>query len=59
MSIAGSERYEVSKEHSKQLMDESRENNKILLALNGCEVRARDHAGIEDGFMHIPYRTAV
>ncbi|KIJ53976.1 hypothetical protein M422DRAFT_201072 [Sphaerobolus stellatus SS14] len=57
VDLAGSERYEDSKAHSKQLMDESRENNKSLLALKEC-VRARAKAGAEDGFVHIPYRTS-
>lgn len=56
-SLAGSERYEDSKAHSKQLMEESKENNKSLLALKEC-VRARAKAATEDGFAHIPYRTS-
>ncbi|KAF8580953.1 P-loop containing nucleoside triphosphate hydrolase protein [Ramaria rubella] len=55
--LAGSERYEDNKAHSKQLMNESRENNKSLLALKEC-VRARARAGAEDGFVHIPYRSS-
>ncbi|KAF8523516.1 P-loop containing nucleoside triphosphate hydrolase protein [Hysterangium stoloniferum] len=57
VDLAGSERYEDSKAHSKQLMDESRENNKALLALKEC-VRARAKAGSEDGFVHIPFRSS-
>ncbi|KAF8580948.1 P-loop containing nucleoside triphosphate hydrolase protein [Ramaria rubella] len=48
VGLAGPERYEDSKTHSKQLMDESRENNNSLLALKEC-VRARARAGAEDG----------
>ncbi|KAF9001972.1 P-loop containing nucleoside triphosphate hydrolase protein [Cyathus striatus] len=56
VDLAGSERYEDRKAHSRQLMDESKENNKSLLALKEC-VRARARAGAEDGFVHIPYRS--
>jgi hypothetical protein len=38
-------------------MEESKENNKSLLALKEC-VRARAKAGSEDGFVHIPYRSS-
>ncbi|KAI0311160.1 P-loop containing nucleoside triphosphate hydrolase protein [Amylostereum chailletii] len=56
VDLAGSERYEDRKAHTKQLMDESKENNKSLLALKEC-VRARARAESEGGFVHIPYRT--
>lgn len=57
LSLAGSERYEDSKAHSRQLMNESRENNKSLLNLKEC-VRARAVAGSEEKFVHIPYRSS-
>jgi len=56
-SLAGSERYEDSKAHSRQLMNESRDNNKALSTLKDC-VRARAKAATEEGFVHIPYRTS-
>ncbi|KAI0313289.1 P-loop containing nucleoside triphosphate hydrolase protein [Amylostereum chailletii] len=57
VDLAGSERYEDNKAHSQQLMDESKENNKSLLALKEC-VRARARAESDEGFVHIPYRTS-
>jgi kinesin family member 2/24 len=53
--LAGSERYEDSKAHDKQRMDESRENNKSLMNLKEC-VRAKAKMAAEDGFVHIPWR---
>ncbi|PCH35714.1 nucleoside triphosphate hydrolase protein [Wolfiporia cocos MD-104 SS10] len=53
--LAGSERYEDSKAHDKQRMDESRENNKSLMNLKEC-VRAKARMANEDGFVHIPWR---
>jgi kinesin family protein 2/24 len=54
-SLAGSERYEDSKDHDKQRMDEVRENNKGLMNLKEC-VRAKAKMASEDGFVHIPWR---
>ncbi|EGO26350.1 hypothetical protein SERLADRAFT_463324 [Serpula lacrymans var. lacrymans S7.9] len=58
VDLAGSERYEDSKMHSKQRMDESRENNKSLMVLKDC-VRAKAKMAQEDGFVHIPWRSNV
>lgn len=55
MDLAGSERYEDSKDHDKQRMDEVRENNKSLMNLKEC-VRAKAKMASEDGFVHIPWR---
>ncbi|KAF7330226.1 Kinesin-like protein [Mycena venus] len=55
MDLAGSERYEDSKDHDKQRMDEVRENNKGLMNLKEC-VRAKAKMASEDGFVHIPWR---
>ncbi|KAF7322225.1 Kinesin-like protein [Mycena kentingensis (nom. inval.)] len=54
-ALAGSERYEDSKEHDKQRMEEARENNKSLMNLKEC-VRAKAKMAAEDGFVHIPWR---
>ena len=55
--MAGSERYEDSKAHDKQRMEESKENNKTLMALKDC-VRAKAKAVVqEEGFVHIPFRS--
>ncbi|KAJ6577496.1 P-loop containing nucleoside triphosphate hydrolase protein [Mycena capillaripes] len=55
MDLAGSERYEDSKDHDKQRIDEVRENNKGLMNLKEC-VRAKAKMASEDGFVHIPWR---
>lgn len=56
-SLAGSERYEDSKAHDKQRMEESRENNITLMCLKDC-VRAKAKAVVEEeGFVHIPFRS--
>ncbi|KAJ6488138.1 P-loop containing nucleoside triphosphate hydrolase protein [Mycena vitilis] len=55
MDLAGSERFEDSKDHDKQRMDEVRENNKGLMNLKEC-VRAKAKMASEDGFVHIPWR---
>ncbi|TFK33530.1 P-loop containing nucleoside triphosphate hydrolase protein [Crucibulum laeve] len=57
VDLAGSERYEDRKAHSAELMEQSKENNKSLLALKEC-VRSRAKAAAEDGFVHIPYRSS-
>ncbi|KAJ7672202.1 P-loop containing nucleoside triphosphate hydrolase protein [Mycena polygramma] len=49
MDLAGSERFEDSKDHNKQRMDEVRENNKGLMNLKEC-VRAKAKMASEDGF---------
>ncbi|KAJ7671507.1 P-loop containing nucleoside triphosphate hydrolase protein [Mycena polygramma] len=49
MDLAGSERFEDSKDHDKQRMDEVRENNKGLMNLKEC-VRAKAKMASEDGF---------
>lgn len=54
-SLAGSERYEDSKDHDKQRMEEARDNNKSLMNLKEC-VRAKAKMAAEDGFVHIPWR---
>lgn len=41
-SLAGSERYEDSKDHDKQRMDEVRENNKGLMNLKECVCQGED-----------------
>ncbi|KAF7305736.1 Kinesin-like protein [Mycena chlorophos] len=56
LDLAGSERYEDSKDHDKQRMDEARENNKSLMNLKEC-VRAKARMAAEQGFVHIPWRT--
>jgi kinesin family protein 2/24 len=53
--LAGSERYEDSKDHDKQRMDEVRENNKGLMNLKEC-VCAKAKMASDDGFVHIPWR---
>ncbi|KAJ7352329.1 P-loop containing nucleoside triphosphate hydrolase protein [Mycena albidolilacea] len=55
MDLAGSERYEDSKDHDKQRMDEVRENNKGLMNLKEC-VCAKAKMASDDGFVHIPWR---
>lgn len=56
-SLAGSERYDDSKAHDKQRMDESKENNKSLMNLKEC-VRAKAKSAVqEEGFVHIPFRS--
>ncbi|KAI0941417.1 hypothetical protein AcW1_003318, partial [Taiwanofungus camphoratus] len=52
--LAGSERYEDSKEHDKQRMLESREN-KSLMNLKEC-VRPKAKMANEEGSVHIPWR---
>jgi kinesin family protein 2/24 len=54
--LAGSERYEDSKDHDKQRMEEARDNNKSLMNLKEC-VRAKAKMAAEDGFVHIPWRS--
>ncbi|KZV95916.1 P-loop containing nucleoside triphosphate hydrolase protein [Exidia glandulosa HHB12029] len=54
--LAGSEGYDDAKHPMRQLMDESRETNKSLMALKDC-VRARARATEADTFVHVPYRT--
>jgi kinesin family member 2/24 len=52
--LAGSEIYDDSKQHSKERMEESKENNKSLMVLKDC-VRAK--AIVQEGFVHIQFRT--